>query len=169
MEQETRKLVSRCDTIQYIPILTTLEKLLRDQCVLDEIESLPQHMHNNELLEDFCNGTLFKMHPLFSGDPHVLQIIAYFDELEVCSPLGSHVKKHKLGLVFFSLGNIHPKLQSSLKAINLVTVASSTVIDKYGINKVLQPFVQDLNILATRGINVAIKLMEDSKFLRVCC
>ena len=69
-----------------------------------------QRMHNNELLEDFCNGRLFKMHPLFSSDPHALQIIAYFDELEVCNPLGSHVKKHKLGLVFFSLGNIHPKL-----------------------------------------------------------
>ena len=77
------------------------------------------------------------MHTLFSSDPHALQIIAYFDELEVCNPLGSHVKKHKLGLVFFSLGNIHPKLRSSLKAINLVTVASSTMIDKYGINKVL--------------------------------
>ena len=85
--------MSRCDTIQYVPILTTLEKLLRDPRVLDEIESLPQRIHNNELLEDFCDGTLFKEHPLFSCDPYALQIIAYFDELEVCNPLGSHVKK----------------------------------------------------------------------------
>ena len=117
-------------------------------------------MHSDGLLEDFCDGSLFQVHPLFSCDPCALQIIAYFDELEVCNPLGSHVKKHKLGLVFFSLGNIHPKLRSSLKAINLVAVASSIVIDKYGMNKVLEPFVRDLNILATQGIKVAVNGRE---------
>ena len=119
---------------------------------MDEIETLPRRMHSDGLLEDFCDGSLFKVHPLFSCDPCALQIIAYFDELEVCNPLGSHVKKHKLGLVFFTLGNIHPKVRSLLKAINLVAVASSIVIDKYGMNKVLEPFVHDLNILATQEI-----------------
>ena len=95
----------------------------------------------------------------YSRDPHALQIIAYFDELEVCNPLGSHVKKHKLRLVFFFLGNIHPKLRSSLKAINLVAVANSTVIDKYGMNKVLQPFVRDLNLLATHA-ELGIRILE---------
>lgn len=91
-------------------------------------------MHNNGLLEDFCDRDLFRVHPLFSCDPYALQVIAYFDELEVCNPLGSHIKKHKLGL-FFCLGNIHPKIRSSLKAINLMAVASTTVIDKYGLNE----------------------------------
>ena len=27
----------------------------------------------------------------FSQDPHALQIIAYYDEVELCNPLGTHV------------------------------------------------------------------------------
>ena len=44
-----------------------------------------------------------------------MQIIACFDELEICNPLGSRVKRHKLGVVFYTLGNIHPKYRSMLK------------------------------------------------------
>lgn len=50
-----------------------------------------------------------------------LQIVAYYDELEVVNPLGAYVKKLKVGVVFF-LGNVHPKLCSRLRAINLVLV-----------------------------------------------
>ena len=57
---------------------------------------------------------------MFSSDPNSLQIIAYYDELEFVNLIGSYVKKHKLGCLFFTLGNIRPKYRSSLKAINLV-------------------------------------------------
>lgn len=38
-----------------------------------------------------------KNHPLFQAHPSSLQLIVYFDELEVCNPLGSHSGVHKLG------------------------------------------------------------------------
>ena len=57
-------------------------------------------MSSSGLQEDFCDGP--HEHPLFSFDPLALQIL---DELEVCNPLGTHVKKHKLG-VFFSHSEI---------------------------------------------------------------
>lgn len=60
---------------------------------------------------------LFKQHPVFSQNPHPLQIIAY-NEVEVCNPLGTHVKQHKLGIVFYTLGNIYPNFRSSLQVIN---------------------------------------------------
>ena len=97
-------------------------------------------------MEDFCDGSLFKNHPLFSVDPYALQIIGYFDELEICNPLGSHVKKHKVGIVFFSLGNIHPKFQSTLRSI----------LEKHGLDTILEPFIRDLNVLGTTGISVCI-------------
>ena len=34
---------------------------------------------------------------LIKDDPTALQIQLYYDELEVCNPLGSKAKKHKLG------------------------------------------------------------------------
>ena len=58
---------------------------------------------------DFVDGERFKTSPLFSTDPCALQIMLYYDELEVCNPLGSKAKKHKLGgyeVLYSYSGNI---------------------------------------------------------------
>jgi len=55
------------------------------------------HTRTDGLLEDYCDGSDFKQHPLFSKQSKSLQIMLYYDELEVCNPLGSKVKTHKLG------------------------------------------------------------------------
>ena len=46
---------------------------------------------------DFCDGEVYKAHPLFSTDCHAIQIIIYYDDVEVSNPLGSHRGVHKLG------------------------------------------------------------------------
>ena len=58
------------------------------------------HSRDDGLLGDYCDGEDFKSHPLFSSDPHALQILLFFDELEVCNPLGSRANKHKIGMIF---------------------------------------------------------------------
>ena len=147
----------RYDTFHYVPLLKTVERLLQDDSVLEEIQNCSQRVCNDDCLEDFCDGDLFQCrHELFSSDPHALQIIGYFDELEITNPLGAYVKKHKVGVVSFFLGNIHPKYRSRLCAVNLVAVAKVHVIEKYGINEILKPFVEDLNQLATVGVSVNI-------------
>ena len=50
-----------------------------------------------QFLSDYCDGEHFKHHPLFSQNPSSLQIILYYDELELCNPLGSRKRKHKIG------------------------------------------------------------------------
>lgn len=55
------------------------------------------HQRNDELIKDYCDGSQFREHPLFSQDKRHLQIVLYYDDVEVCNPLGSRVKKHKLG------------------------------------------------------------------------
>ena len=57
-------------------------------------------MSNDGYLADYCDGSDFKNHCLFSSDPISLQIMLYFDEVEVCNPLGSKTKIHKLGKSF---------------------------------------------------------------------
>ena len=52
----------------------------------------------NDLLSDYCNGEFFKSNPLFQDDPCALQIQLYYDELELCNPLGSKTKVHKIGM-----------------------------------------------------------------------
>lgn len=123
---------------------------------MEQIDNCQQRIHCDGLIEDFCDGLLFSEHPLFSRVPHALQVIAYYDELELCNPLGSHVKQHKLGIVFYTLGNIPPQYRSQLKLINLAVVATVPIIEKYGLDDVLKPFIADLNILSTTGISTSL-------------
>jgi len=51
----------------------------------------------NNIVCDYCDSLQYKSHPLFSTDPLALQIMFFYDELELCNPLGSSTKVHKLG------------------------------------------------------------------------
>ena len=44
-----------------------------------------------------CDGKALVDHPLFGCDSKALQLVAYYDELEVCNPLGAAAKRHKVG------------------------------------------------------------------------
>ena len=55
------------------------------------------HQSNDGLIRDYCDGTQFRSHPLFSVDGKALQLMLYYDDMETCNPLGSKVSKHKLG------------------------------------------------------------------------
>ena len=65
------------------------------------------HKRSDGLLSDYCDGTAFAAHPLFSKDPISLQIMIYYDELDVCNPLGTKTKTHKLGMHGLVLCAIH--------------------------------------------------------------
>ena len=109
---------------------------------------------SGELLHDFSDGAVFKQHEFFKSNPCGLQIIAYYDEVETCNPLGSSSGKYKLGCVFFTLGNIRPSLRSALKSIFLLAVARSPTIKANGIDSILKPFLEDLKTLYEVGITV---------------
>ena len=143
----------RTDHFYYIPLLDTLKILLNHPEIQAEVMN-PHFSNADDEIHDFCDGLHFKNHPLFSSDPTSLQIIAYYDELEVVNPLGSYVIKHKLGCLFFMLANIRPKYRSSLKAINLVAIGKYKDICKYGMDIFLFPFVDDLKTLFCDGITI---------------
>lgn len=51
-----------------------------------------------------------------------------------------------LGVVYYTLGNINPK-KRQLDAIQLLAIATSPVIKKYGIGAVLEPSLDDLQYI----------------------
>ena len=55
------------------------------------------------MLSDFCDGSYFKSHHLFGSHKNALQIMFYYDDIEMCNPLGSHTKKHKLGKTMYTI------------------------------------------------------------------
>ncbi len=44
---------------------------------------------------------MFRSHPLFSVHCDGLQLFLYYDDVEVCNPLGSKRKIHKLGMYIY--------------------------------------------------------------------
>lgn len=54
-------------------------------------------MREPDVLKDFCDGHVLNNHRLFSVHRNGLQILFYFDDIEVVNNLGSHKKVHKLG------------------------------------------------------------------------
>ena len=56
------------------------------------------HQRSDGLIEDFCDGLSFGEHSLFFVDCKSLQVMFYYDDVEICNPIGSKAKKHKLGM-----------------------------------------------------------------------
>jgi len=73
------------------------EMLLRMCC----FQMQKGHKSLSFIMEDFCDGTAFQSSALYSVYPEALQIFLYFDEVEICNPLGSKTKTHKLGMCKF--------------------------------------------------------------------
>ena len=61
------------------------------------------HKTNSERLSDFCDGSYFSSHSVFGTHGGALQILFYYDDMEMCNPLGAHTKKHKLGTIAYIL------------------------------------------------------------------
>ena len=56
------------------------------------------HQSNyHSIISDFCDGSHYRSHPLFSSDHPAVEIVLYYDELELCNPLGSKRTKYKIG------------------------------------------------------------------------
>lgn len=63
------------------------------------------HERSDDIVADFCDSKHAVSHPLWSADSHALQIFLYFDELELCNPLGASRKIHKLGQAYNGEGS----------------------------------------------------------------
>ena len=137
-------------SFSYISVLSTLKAVVSRSDVYQEISS--QKCNTNFV--DFCDGSIYRTHPLFASSPLALQIIAYFDELKVCNPLGSAAKVHKVGIFLFTIANIPPKYRSSLKCLYMFAVAKASDIKKFTPDAILAPFISDIKTLSEDGISV---------------
>ncbi|XP_056305506.1 uncharacterized protein LOC130217424 [Danio aesculapii] len=133
----------------YIPILKTLQFIFRNEKNCEMMQTCTQ----SDIYEDFCDGSYFKNHPLFSTNKFALQIQLYF-EFECANPLGSKKGIHKIGCLYFILRNLAPKVNSALMNIHLVSLFHAQDVKKYGIDEILKPLIRDLKILETVGVAV---------------
>jgi hypothetical protein len=146
-----------CSDCAYdVPLEKSLQQLLSNTTVFDEV--MRGHGRSDDLIEDYCDGSSFKDHPLYSTCPTALQLMLYYDDVEVCNPIGSRAKKHKLGIFYYVLGNLSPKLRSSLKVIQLTTIVRHSILQDYGIDKILEPFMESvMKLEEDEGISITVQ------------
>ncbi len=140
------------DTFIYVPLLKTLDFIFKNEevcCQMNKSAAL------GNIYQDFCDGKYYKHHPLFSKSTNSLQIQVYYDDFETANPLGSKRGVHKLGCLYFTLRNLPPCLNSSLMNIHLISLFNSQDAKKYGIDKILTPFVEDVRELELNGMNAS--------------
>ena len=51
------------------------------------------------------------------------------------------------GVVYYTLGNLHPKHRSPLKGIHLLNITYYSLIQRYGIDTILEPIIADVKRL----------------------
>lgn len=129
-----------------VPIPKTFQFILRNEKICEMMQTFTQ----SDVYEDFCDGSYFKSHPLFSVLRYALQIQLYYDEFEC----GSKKGRHKVGCLYFILRNLPPELNSALLNIHLVSLFHAQDAKRYGIDEILKPLIRDLKILEADGIPV---------------
>jgi len=123
----------------YISILETIQRQLDSPKFL-QIFAEGQREAHPTLLQDFCNATFLCEHILFGCDDYCLKLLMYYDDVNVVNPKNNKV--HQLGFFYY---------RSKLKSIQLFAICEKQHIKKYGLNTILRPFVEDLNILGTNN------------------
>lgn len=58
---------------------------------------------------------------------------------------------HLIGLFYYTLANIRPHLRSTHKTIQLIACVMCNNLNKYGFDRILEPFIEDVNKLSQVG------------------
>lgn len=139
-------------------MLKVLQQLFTDCHILNKVldYSLISEQSEKEVLyRSFRDGLLFKKKRfLTTGELQVL-LNLYIDDFEICNPLGSSRKKHKICAVYWNLSSLPPGCHSSLSSIYLALLCMSEDVRSYGYEKVLEPLLNDLVTLENQEIFIS--------------
>ncbi|XP_063918286.1 uncharacterized protein LOC135133729 [Zophobas morio] len=135
----------------YVPILKTLQFLLKNDSFRKLLFQKPKESHPN-ILSEFSHGSIFRKSAFFKENPHAFQLQLYFDEFDTVNPLGSKTGGHKIGAIYMMIKNLPAQLNSVLENIHLVALFYANDIKKFGMNSVLDIIVKDIKILEEQGV-----------------
>lgn len=142
-------------SFQYVPILKSLHEVLKKKEIQDLLTSSNEADSSSESqYKSFQDGTHFKNNTLLSENNPAISLILYVDDFEVCNPLGTSRKKHKITAVYWVLANVPPLLRSSLTSIYLAILCKADDIKKFGYSAVFEPMLKDLASLEEEGLYI---------------
>ena len=63
-------------------------------------------------------------------------------------------------MFYYTITNIDPKLRSRLHTIMLLAVVESQYITKYGIDTILEPFIEEMKALESVSVGIWHKIFQ---------
>jgi len=151
-------------SFMYVPILSSLQKLLAIPEILGEV--VKHHVHREGVYTPYEDGSYYQSNELFHEHEISLKIGLYHDDWESVNPLGTAHKMHKISAFYWVLLNLPPVHRSALKVIQLCVLAKSQDVRLFGLAAVLRPLLNDISVLESEGVfgpNV-----NKFKFCRFC-
>lgn len=144
-------------SFQYVPILKLLQQLLNQKQIIRKVVDghNEQHNRNGEIYRSFKDGQHFQHNEFLSDNELRLSVCLYIDDFELCNPLGTSRKKHKICAVYWILGNLPPGCHSSLSSIYLALLCKSDDVKTFGYQKLLELLVTDPITLEQQGVFVS--------------
>lgn len=121
---------TRKDVFHYISIVDTLQLVMSNVKARTMVEN--EQSESAESIESFKDGELFQQHPFLQRHPNCLRISLHIDEGEYGNPLGSRKGKNKMTNICFKIGNLDPRINSSLDRVYVTLMVKSTTLKKYG-------------------------------------
>jgi hypothetical protein len=136
----------------YVPILDTLKNYLEQP---DVWASCQQPKVQSRVLHSFTDGSILSNHECMQHADFI-RIHLYSDELEICNPIASRKTVHKLSVFYFLVGNIETKHWSKLSNIHLALLCKFKNVKTIGYQKLLEPLLADMQILAKEGLVIEV-------------
>ena len=147
-----KRLVEESVTGYTVPFVGQLQALL-DMPEVQEVIHSSRLAKSEDLLLDFADGSYCKSHPFIIQHADALLFSIYVDDFEVANPIGSHKKKHKISIFYWILLNIPPEFRCKLSAIQLLAIAKTSDLRKFGTSKLLHDFQKSMQLLS-KGLSL---------------
>lgn len=143
----------------YVPVLKMLEHFFDDKTV--QIQFLnPKISSQNGVYGDYTDGSVYKSNTFFTNGDKKIELLVYQDAFEPSNPIGSSKGKQKMIGVYLVVGNLYPHNRGKIDNIQLILLCKDSYFKHFGPNTVLKPFIEDIKILETAGINVKFETGE---------
>lgn len=107
---------------------------------------------NSMIISDINDGFVIKNNQFLTDK--TIKIILFQDAFEICNPLGSFKKKHKIIGIYMTFANLPAWHRCQVDEIQLVALVYERDVKKNGFSNVLKVITDDIKILETQGFAV---------------
>lgn len=149
--EPTEYVLSTGHSFQYVSVLKSLLQILSRKDIQD---TLCNGKTQSAVYTSFYDGTYYKTNELLSGDDITIALNLYVDDFEICNPLGTSRKKHKITAVYWVLADVPSLLRSTLNSIFLAILCKAVNVKSFGYSAVLEPLLKDLVVLEEEGLYI---------------